>query len=76
MTRDPNRIDEIIECLRLYWKEHPELRLTQIVTNMAWVGSGHGNDDRKGFDPFYVEDGNVLMALKMALIQHRKRINV
>lgn len=31
--RDPNRIDEIIERLRIVWKRNPDLRLGQIMGN-------------------------------------------
>jgi hypothetical protein len=31
--RDPKRIDDILDALKLYWKENPDLRLTQIIGN-------------------------------------------
>lgn len=33
--RNPERIDPIIEKLRVAWKANPELRLTQLVYNLA-----------------------------------------
>jgi uncharacterized protein YihD (DUF1040 family) len=38
MTRDPARIDAIIERLRVVWKRHPDLRLGQMVANGAKFG--------------------------------------
>lgn len=31
--RDPIRIDEVLEVIRIYWKQNPDLRLGQIVSN-------------------------------------------
>lgn len=45
--RDPARIDRILGKLRAYWMTHPDLRLGQLVVNMASSG---------GADTFYVED--------------------
>lgn len=50
-TRDPARIERLLGALRSYWQRHPDLRLGQIVWNMA------------GRDPFYVEDDEVEAAL-------------
>ena len=33
--RDPNRIDEVLDLLKIYWKKHPDLRLAQIVGNCS-----------------------------------------
>jgi uncharacterized protein YihD (DUF1040 family) len=43
--RDPARIDRLLDALRRYWMQHPDLRLGQIVCN----ASGE-------VDPFYLED--------------------
>lgn len=53
-TRDPERIDRMIEKLRALWRQQPDTRLTQLVCNLA---SGvslnfHG-------DPFYCEDDQI-----------------
>jgi uncharacterized protein YihD (DUF1040 family) len=55
--RDPNRIDRIIDKLRRYWREHPDLRLGQIVVNMNKTLS----------DPFHVEDDVLERAIDRAL---------
>lgn len=34
--RDPQRIDRILERLRRYWHDHPDLRLGQIVSAAAY----------------------------------------
>lgn len=49
--RDPARIDKILKLLENYWKLNPDLRLGQIVSNMA---SLHRNWLVK--DTFYTED--------------------
>lgn len=46
MSRDPNRIDGMIGLLRRVWKRNPDLRLCQLVVNLA--DNGH--------DPYHVED--------------------
>lgn len=50
--RDPNRIPQVLDAVRKYWERHPDLRLGQIVTNMA------------GGDPFYFEDDKLLEELE------------
>lgn len=42
--RDPNRIDRILELLRKYWHEHPDLRLAQLVHNLD-SGNGYNQED-------------------------------
>lgn len=34
--RDPNRIDEVLEQLKILWKEHPDQRLGQLISNTAY----------------------------------------
>lgn len=33
--RDPNRIDDILERLKDIWKTYPDLRLGQLILNVA-----------------------------------------
>lgn len=33
--RNPERIDKILKELEIYWKSHPDMRLSQIVLNFA-----------------------------------------
>ena len=55
--RDPNRIDPIIEALRQAWKASPEFRLGQLVESQ-------GLFQEPELDPFYMEDDEMLLALK------------
>lgn len=57
MTRDPDRIDEVLEELEEYWKENPDLRLGQIIVNMSRLM-------RYDTDPFYIEDDELKMRLE------------
>jgi uncharacterized protein YihD (DUF1040 family) len=52
--RDPGRIGPLLAALRAYWKSHPDLRLGQILYNVAC---------ETGVDPFYLEDDVVLRRL-------------
>lgn len=64
--RDPKRIDPLLEELRKYWKNNPDLRLGQIISNTARI-AGHS-------DPFFIEDGDMLLTLQAcnALDRHEK----
>jgi len=33
MSRDPGRIDHVLDAVRTAWKAAPDLRLTQLLTN-------------------------------------------
>lgn len=51
-VRDPKRIDDICEQLRIAWHEYPDERLGQFLMNAAWF---YGiNDDKHTF--FNIED--------------------
>jgi uncharacterized protein YihD (DUF1040 family) len=45
--RDPKRIDRVLQTVAAYWKQHPDLRLMQLLLNLAYEGHQ---------DPFYLED--------------------
>jgi uncharacterized protein YihD (DUF1040 family) len=56
-TRDPARIDEILEYLRRCWIHQPDTRLTQLLVNVANTG--------EAMPRFYnVEDHQIERALK------------
>lgn len=55
--RDPNRIPWLLEAVQRYWEKNPDLRLGQIVGNMA-----------KGTDPYYIEDDELHLRISAALI--------
>ena len=57
MTRDPDRIGPLLGALEAYWFAHPDLRLGQIIGNIA-RDNGHGND------PFYMEDDSIISYLR------------
>lgn len=56
MTRDEERIDDVLEAVEEYWKEHPDLRLGQLIMNMA-SRQGHS-------DCFYIEDETLVRQLQ------------
>ena len=58
--RDPGRIPEVLSWLAIYWKRHPDMRLGQIVGNMA------ANYDRD--DPYYLEDDDLLESMKREVL--------
>lgn len=47
--RDPKRISRIIKKLQTLWEKHPDMRLCQLISNVAFT------QDKTG-DLFYVED--------------------
>lgn len=55
--RDPNRIPRILNLLRTYWEENPDLRMGQIVVNLT-PGRFQRESDAgwKMMDPYHVED--------------------
>lgn len=60
--RDPNRIPQVLNALALYWKEHPDLRLGQIISNAQSTHRiNNGLADTQ--DVFYFEDEDLLKTL-------------
>ena len=51
MTRDPARIDPIVDNLRRYWRAYPDLRLGQIVVNAINTRADVGALQRLGLAP-------------------------
>lgn len=54
MTKDPQRIDRILDLIREIWKEHPYMRLTQLL----------GNCVEDGHDLYYIQDTRLERKLK------------
>ena len=52
---DPERMDLILESLREYWVAHPDLRLGQILSNMAAI--------EPSVDVFYLGDNALELRL-------------
>lgn len=60
--RDPARIDRIVELLRKAWHDSPDLRLSQLVINLAsW--SEHRKFDLS--DVYNVEDSIIEARLEL-----------
>lgn len=57
MTRDKERIDEVLDELETYWKDHHDMRLGQILSNIS-------QRENSSNDPFYMEDDTLLSALE------------
>lgn len=57
--RDPKRISEILEVLRIAWEKQPQQRLLQLLINVTEVGSN---------SLFYIED-DVLLAQLLKSIE-------
>ena len=55
--RDPERIDVVLEVIRFYWKQDPDLRLMQLLYNAAKLQNPSQNDF------FYLEDEALIEAL-------------
>jgi len=53
---DPDRIKPIIELLEKQWKEHPQMRLGQLIVNIA--------DNINDNYIFYAEDDYIKRRLK------------
>lgn len=59
--RDPKRIPEILEELKKAWEKNPDLRLGQIIVNIARI-----KEKKEETCPFvfYIEDNKILEGLK------------
>ena len=55
--RNPDRIPEILKELEEFWKQNPNWRLGQVISNLNYGIMG-------GNDPFYLEDTDLLELLK------------
>lgn len=42
--RDPNRIPRMLQALGAAWMANPDMRLTQLVNNAAFLGGWKDND--------------------------------
>ena len=65
--RDPRRIDEVLNIIKIYWEQHPDLRLCQLLSNIAvsngWV---------EGNDLFYLEDDQLIFFIGQSLMGETK----
>lgn len=53
-NRDPNRIPDVLQELKLIWEKNPDLRLTQLILNLQKLDN----------DLYYVEDDALIEQLK------------
>lgn len=60
--RDPERIVKVLEEIKNYWQQYPDLRLGQLICNAI-----PPNDDL-----FYIEDEILIELLKNRYLQKRK----
>lgn len=62
--RDPKRIKEILRTIERIWKKAPDLRLGQLLENVAYTGGW------KDKDLFYLEDGELYSYLIKYEVTH------
>lgn len=55
--RNPERISEVLKELEKFWKQVPNWRLGQVISNFSYELMGNN-------DPFYMEDTDLLELLK------------
>lgn len=55
--RNPERIPKIIKELEEFWKQNPDWRLGQVISNLNYEIMGDN-------DPFFIEDNELLELLK------------
>ena len=65
--RDLQRIDDILDDLKILWKQDPDLRLCQILSYLA-IKSGYTNKDL-----FYIEDDKIHIEIKRKLCLTSKK---
>ena len=51
--RNPERIQEVLKELEEFWKQVPDWRLGQVISNFSYELMGNN-------DPFYMEDDKLL----------------
>ena len=55
--RNPERIPEVLKELEEFWKQNPDWRLGQVISNFSYELMGNN-------DPFYMEDDKLLELLQ------------
>lgn len=59
--RDPNRISEVLAAVEAQWRKNPDLRFTQLITNVTRLGGYSAGPDITGF--YNIEDDSLLWML-------------
>ena len=70
--RDPERIDRILSLIKAYWNTYPDLRLGQMLSNLAADNEKRQGIISVGQDPFYLEDEELEETLRYLLRAKRK----
>ena len=65
-SRDPKRIDAFCDRLKAVWHTFPDLRFGQLMVNVL------GEMQKKGRDPFFPEDGEMMAFLESYAEEHGK----
>lgn len=52
--RDPKRIPEVLNVLKIFWEKHPDLRFFQLLSIIS---------DETNMDLFYLEDEELMKIL-------------
>ena len=64
--RDPARIEKVLELVAAVWKEYPDMRLAQLIYNIA-------NTSQPCPGVFYLEDEELVGRLEYLLARLRGR---
>ncbi len=59
MSRDPNRIDDVLRRIGVAWKRNPDLRLGQIVMNVC---------ERVNPTTYWVEDEDLVRRIEKSYL--------
>jgi len=59
--REFSRIKPMLDVIRIYWKMHPDLRLCQMLSNIATIGGW------KDKDLYYLEDKDLMEYLNITI---------
>ena len=67
--RDPRRIDNLLNIIRVYWKKNPNMRLSQILSNAAYKAQWINKD------LFYLEDNKLFEGLTKLMVERDESSN-
>lgn len=70
--REQERIDRILSLIKAYWHIYPDLRLGQLISNMADEDEKRQEIRSIGADPFYMEDEDLEETLRDLLRAKKK----
>ena len=64
--RDPARINKLLELIKQYWHEHPDLRIGQVLFSLTYPCTT---------DIFYVEDDMFIKTLEKKLEENDEKLS-